>query len=138
MSTEETLIWEEKASMRDFYVTPMHWAYTAVTLGLYAVIVYLIRLYTRYKLTSERLVKESGLLGKSIDEIELFRIKDTKLKQGFFQRVVDMGDIEIISADVSGSFTLTNIPKAREKREQIRTWSNKSREAKGVRTIINE
>jgi len=79
MSTEEQTIWKEKASMRDFYVNPIHWFFTFVTLGLYLVVVYLVRLNTRYTLTNERLIKESGLLGKRVDEIELFRVKDTKV-----------------------------------------------------------
>jgi uncharacterized membrane protein YdbT with pleckstrin-like domain len=138
MSMEEITVWRETASMRDFYVNPKHWVLTLLTLGIYAGIVYLVRYYTRYRLTNQRLIKESGLLGRRIDEIELYRIRDTRLHQPFLQRLVGMGDVEVHSADVSGSFRIENLPGAAEKREQIRSLSNEAKEARGVRTVINE
>ena len=136
--TEEKTIWAETASMKDFYVTPKHWLFTILSLGIYALVVYLNRLYTRYTLTNQRLIMESGLLVKRIEEIELFRINDTKFNQSFFQRLVDMGDIAVFSSDQTGNFVLLHMPNAREKREQIRTMANQSREENGIRTIIND
>ena len=46
---------------------------------------YLNRINTRYTLTNERLKIEKGLLSKSVDEIELFRVKDTKVKSTFLK-----------------------------------------------------
>ena len=138
MSSEEITVWRESASMRDFYVNPAHWLFTLITLGIYAGIVYLVRYYTRYHLTNQRLIKESGLLSKRIDEIELYRIRDTRVHQPFFQRLVGMGDVDVNSVDVSGSFRIENLPGAMEKREQIRIFANQSKEARGVRTVINE
>ena len=134
----EKTFWTEKASMKDFYVTPTHWIFTLCTFGLYFIIVYLIRLNTRYSLTNERLLIESGILSKHIDEIELFRIKDTKLSQGLFQRFVGLGDISIVSTDDTGNLTLNCLPNAKEKREQLRTLSNDARTQKGVRTLVHE
>ena len=65
----EKTFWTEKASMKDFYVTPTHWILTLCTFGLYFIIIYLTRLYTRYTLTNERLIIESGILSKNLDEI---------------------------------------------------------------------
>lgn len=138
MSSEEITVWRETASMRDFYVNPKHWVLTLLTVGIYAAIIYLVRYYTRYRLTNQRLIKESGLLGRRIDEIELYRIRDTRLNQPLFQRLVGMGDVEVHSVDVSRSFLLENLPGAADKREQIRTLSNQAKEARGVRTVINE
>jgi uncharacterized membrane protein YdbT with pleckstrin-like domain len=138
MSENEEVIWSEKAGMADFKVYPIHWIFTAVTLGLYFLITYLTRFYTRYTLTNERLIKESGILKKERDEIELFRIKDTAVRAGLFQRFVGYGNIAIVSSDLTGTFVLENMPDAMKKREQIRSMSNKSREAKGIRTVISE
>jgi uncharacterized membrane protein YdbT with pleckstrin-like domain len=107
-------------------------------MGLYFLIVYLTRLYTRYTLTDERLIIESGILSKNIDEIELFRIKDTKLSQGLFQRFVGLGDIKVTSTDETADLTMTCLPNAKEKREQLRTLSNEARTKKGVRTLVHE
>lgn len=138
LDTEEKTIWVEKAGMADFKVYPPHWLLTILTLGVYAFIVYLQRIYTRYTLTNERLIKESGILMKERDEIELFRIKDTAVHAGLFQRLVGYGNIAIVSSDLSGTFVLENIPEAMKKREQIRTASNICRQTRGVRTIVNE
>jgi len=135
---QEEIIWSERAGMKDFYVNPILWFKTLFTLGIYLLYSYLVRIYDRYTLTNERLIKESGILSKSRDEIELFRIKDTKVKSNFFQRLVGYGDIEVISTDVTDVFLMENIPDAMAKREKIRALSNYSREAKGIRTIVNE
>jgi uncharacterized membrane protein YdbT with pleckstrin-like domain len=138
MAEEEKEIWSEKASMLDFAVNPFQWIFTLVTLGVYFVLVYLIRLNTRYTLTNERLKITKGLLSKSVDEIELFRIKDTKVQQTFLNRIVGIGQIDVISSDLTGSFRLKYLPKAPDRREEIRRLSNESRERQGVRTIVNE
>jgi hypothetical protein len=59
-------------------------------------------------------------------------------KATLFQRFVGYGNIVVVSTDGSGTFVMENLPDAMAKREQIRVMSNKAREAKGVRTIINE
>jgi uncharacterized membrane protein YdbT with pleckstrin-like domain len=105
---------------------------------LYFLTTYIGRFYTRYTLTNERLIKESGILKKERDEVELFRIKDTAVRAGLFQRFVGYGNIAIVSTDLSGTFVLENMPDAMKKREEIRSMSNKSRESKGIRTIISE
>lgn len=138
MIPQEEIIWSERAGMKDFYVNPILWFKTLFTLGIYLLYSYLVRIYDRYTLTNERLIKESGILSKSRDEIELFRIKDTKVKSNFFQRLVGYGDIEVISTDVTDIFLMENIPDAMAKREKIRALSNYSRETKGIRTIVNE
>ena len=138
MAEEEKEIWSEKASMLDFAVNPWQWFLTIFTLGLYFIIVYLSRLSTRYTMTNERLKVTKGLLSKSVDEIELFRIKDTKVSQSFLNRIVGIGDIDITSSDETGMISLKNLPKAPDRREEIRRLSNEAREKKGVRTIVNE
>lgn len=116
MTTEETDIWKETASMRDFYVNPKHWLFCLLTLGAYAAVVWLHRYSTRYRLTNERLIKISGLLAKGVDEVELYRIRDTRVHQSLLQRLVGLGDIEVTSTDASGTFCLENLPDALDKR----------------------
>ncbi len=135
--SEEIEIWSEKASMLDFIVNPMQWIFTICTLGIYFLIVYLSRLNTRYTLTDERLKITSGLLTKKVDEIELFRIKDTKVTQTFLERLVGIGTISVISSDETENVIISYLPNSINRREEIRDYSNKSREKKGVRTIVD-
>ena len=138
MITNEDIIWTERAGMKDFYVNPLLWIKTILTLGIYVLYTYFVRIYDRYTLTNERLIKESGLFSKERDEIELFRVKDTNVKSSFFQRLVGYGTVVVKGTDGSGDFYLENLPDAMAKREQIRSLSNQIRESKGIRTIINE
>lgn len=138
ITSSEEIIWSEKASMLDFIVNPFHWIFTIFTLGLYFVLVYLSRLYTRYTLTSERLKVTSGLLAKNVDEVELFRVQDSKVHQSFLDRLVGLGTISVQSADKTGTIVMRKIPKAQERRETLRTLSNKARDERGVRTVMME
>lgn len=138
MTTNETEIWSDNASMLDFLVNPIHWLLTLLTCGIYFVLVFLNRLNTRFTLTNERLIITKGLLSKSVDEIELFRVKDTKINQTFFSRLVKLGDIDVTSSDETGFIRLVNISNAQTRREDIRRFANEARERKGIRTIVNE
>jgi len=138
MAGKEEEIWSDKASMLDFLVNPILWLLTLLTCGIYFNIVSVSRLHTRYTLTTERLKVTKGFLSKSVVEIELFRVKDTKVEQSFLNRLVGIGHIDVISSDQTGRIKLTNLPKALQRREEIRRLSNEARERKGIRTIVNE
>lgn len=129
----EKEIWSERAGLKDAFVTPM------LPINLFLIpFIYLSRIYSRYTLTDERLIISKGILSKTIDEIELFRIKDTKVQQTMFQRIIGYGTVTVISTDKSGYLEMDHLPNAVQRREQIRSLANKSREQKGVRTIVNE
>lgn len=135
---EEKIIWTESAGIADFKVYPVYWVLTLVTAGFYLLYVYLVRVYTRYTLTDQRLIKEWGILQKGRDDIELFRVKDTTVRSGFFQRLVGYGDISVVSSDRTGPVVLENMPDAFNKREKIREMSNRARERAGLRTLVSE
>lgn len=55
-----------------------------------------------YKLTTERLlIEKQGIITKTRDEIELYKIKDIAVKQKLKDKMLNVGDIEIISSDES-------------------------------------
>ena len=56
---------------------------------------------TVYELTSERLKLRSGVLNKHLDEVELYRVRDYKLEQPFFQRLFGLGNIVLQTSDRS-------------------------------------
>jgi membrane protein YdbS with pleckstrin-like domain len=60
-----------------------------------------LRASTKYSLTSYRLFHEKGLLGRTRDRIEVIDIDDVTLTQGFFERMLNIGTIHIISSDES-------------------------------------
>jgi hypothetical protein len=76
---------------------------------------------TRYELTTQRLRTYRGILSNNIEEIELIRIKDSKVKQHVGERMLNVGDVSVISADSSTpEFVLQNVRNPVEVRETIR------------------
>ena len=102
-----------------------------VALGLAAVIVVhgLVRLLhamlgtlrRHYRVTTQRIVLENGILSKDVDEVDLRVVDDTRLHQSFLERLVGIGRIEILSQDkTEGDLMLSDIAHPKQLREIIR------------------
>lgn len=86
----------------------------------------------RYELTSQRLRVSRGLLGRSVDELELVRIRDTSITQHLGERALNVGDITVISNDPSHpELKLHNVRHANEVRELIRKAVMAERKRRG-------
>jgi membrane protein YdbS with pleckstrin-like domain len=59
------------------------------------------RLSVRYRLTSQRLYHEKGVLRRTIDRIELIRMDDITCEQGPVERALGIGSIRVKSTDRS-------------------------------------
>jgi membrane protein YdbS with pleckstrin-like domain len=90
----------------------------------------------RYVVSTQRVRIVSGLLGKEIQEIELFRVKDTMVHQTFFLRLFGLGTITILSGDEKQPrLVLAGVPGAIELREKIRAEVMTLRQRFGVREV---
>ena len=87
-----------------------------------------------YTLTNERLkINKQGLITQTRSDLELFKIKDMTVKQKMKDKVLNIGDIEIISADESDPLlVLKNIKDPHGIREKIRDASKYAKEKAGV------
>ena len=132
---QENIIWSESVTMRDFWVKPTKWLWTICTVSLYFIFVFLSRSSKSYTLTNERLTIKEGILSKKVDEIELFRIKDSKVSQTALERLVGIGTITVISGDKTGNLIIEPITSPVKKREDLRRLANAARDKRGVRTI---
>jgi len=89
-----------------------------------------------YVVTTQRVRIVSGLLSKSIQEIELFRVKDTMVGQTLFLRLFGLGTITIISGDAHNPYiVLSAVPKPIELRERLRQEVMALRQRYGVREM---
>lgn len=96
-------------------------------------------LRVRYELTTQRLRIYRGLIGRDIEEIDLIRIRDTKVKQHAAERAANIGDITILSTDQSNpEIVLENVDKPVEAREIIRKTYLAEQERRGLRYRDNE
>ncbi|WP_338794105.1 PH domain-containing protein [Bernardetia sp. MNP-M8] len=92
--------------------------------------------FINYTLTSERLIIKKGMLTRTTDEIELYRVKDIRLVEPFLQRLVGLSVIEITSSDRSNpNLSLSGIRKGDELRNNLRNQVERLRTNKNVREV---
>ncbi len=85
---------------------------------------------TTYVLTTERLRVEHGLLSRKADSVELYRVKDIRVKKSMTQRSRRRGDVIVLSSDAShDDIRLESVPDPDELAETIRSLVKASREA---------
>lgn len=60
---------------------------------------FLIIRTTTYSISRGRLVGSKGILSKTVDELELYRIKDYRVTQSFVQRLFNVGVVELMTSD---------------------------------------
>jgi uncharacterized membrane protein YdbT with pleckstrin-like domain len=116
----------ESAEQRGGLIT-IGWLITAALvlfLGISIATALLLLRATRYTITDQRLLIESGLFSKRVDEIDMRLIDDTLFQQGFIHRVLGIGHVTVMSSDKNTPvFTLRGIRDPRQVRELIRTHS---------------
>ncbi|MBE6737709.1 MAG: PH domain-containing protein [Ruminococcaceae bacterium] len=89
--------------------------------------------FTRYKLTEERLLIETGFLSKKEEEIRLYRIMDLTLLRPLGQRIFKLGTIHCCTADKSTpEFDVLKVKDAEKVRDLLSELVEKQREAKRV------
>ena len=93
--------------------------------------------FTRYFLTDEKLIINTGFLSRKEDEIRLYRMTDFSVTQKFFQRIFKVGNIHISSSDnMQGEFTIYEVKNPYEIKEKLSDMVEKERQKKGI--VTNE
>lgn len=76
---------------------------------------------THYTVTTQRVIIETGLTSKSVEDIDLRYVDDTQFRQRFIERILGIGSVTIISSDkVAPTYMLRGVPDPRGLRELIR------------------
>ena len=89
--------------------------------------------FTVYGFSEDRPYVKTGILNTREDEIRLYRITDIGLTRTLWQRIMGMGTIQIYSSDQSiGDFSLINLKKSDEVKEQLSQLIEKERTNKKV------
>ena len=136
----ENLLWSGTPSQVTNLGTFVIWGILACTLVLAPVsLILIIWKYLEvknqvYELTNQRLKMHSGVLSKKIEELELYRVRDTQFEQPFFLRLFGLGNVILLTTDsTSPEIILPAIPSAQGVREQIRNAVEETRDSKRVR-----
>ena len=90
---------------------------------------------TRYRLTTQRLFAQTGLIAKHLEEVELFRVKDVTLRQGVLDRLLGVGTVTVLSTDdTAPELELAGIRDPLAAKEALRTAFRAARQREGLRT----
>jgi uncharacterized membrane protein YdbT with pleckstrin-like domain len=105
---------------------------------LVVVLKWLQNMAAKYEVTPERLIVRRGIVFKSIDEIELYRIKDVRMDFSLLNQWAGIGRICVTSSDETtrvGDLVMRDIPDAHRRREELRRLVDAARQKRGVREI---
>lgn len=110
-----------------------------VGVGFLIILVQWIRfLDVTYELTEDRLILRKGIFVKSIDEIELYRVKDVRMDFTLINQWAGIGTIGIDSSDETtreGALVIPHIERAAERREEMRRLVDAARQKRRVREL---
>lgn len=96
--------------------------------------------FTRYRLTEEKLIIDTGFFTRKEDEIRLYRIMDIGLKRSLGERMFGLGTIHCCSGDkTSPEFDIKRIKKSRDVKELLSDLVEKRRmeQRVGVREYMS-
>ena len=89
--------------------------------------------FTKYILTKEKLLIQTGILNTKEEEVRLYRIMDVTLRRSLIQRLFGLGTIHCCSADKSTSeFDIQWIPNSAQVKERLSDLVEAERMAKRV------
>ena len=134
---DETAIFELKPAYRA-HLGLLVWGVLLAPVGIGLILLarawYLVA-STRYRLTSQRLFAQTGLIAKNLEEVELFRVKDVTLSQGVLDRLLGVGTVTVLSTDdTAPRLELAGIRDPLAAKEALRTAFRAARQREGMRT----
>lgn len=110
-----------------------------VGVGLIIVLaVWIQNMLVTYELTEDRLILRKGIFVKSIDEIELYRVKDVRLDFTLINQWAGIGTITVDSSDETtrdAPLVMPHIDDAAGRRERLRALVDTARQKRRVREV---
>ncbi|HEY7808955.1 MAG TPA: PH domain-containing protein [Allosphingosinicella sp.] len=92
----------------------------------------------RYSVVEDRLIIRRGIFMKSIDEVELYRVKDIRLDFSLINQWAGIGTLCIGSSDETtrgGALVIRHVEHAEARREALRRLVEAARQKRRVREI---
>ena len=90
----------------------------------------------KYELSSERLKTRSGVLNKTTNELELYRVKDYRLDRPLLLRLFSVGNLVLETSDKSSpTVVIQAVPDGEELLGKIRHYVEIRRDQKRVREV---
>jgi len=133
MNTDENILWTARPSQVTNLVSYIFLFWTIVV----PIVVYLKTRFTVYELTNKRLRLRTGVLTQTIEETELYRIRDYHIVKPILLRIFGLGNLHIYSEDKSsGQWLVLHAIKDVEKiKDLLRNNVEEVRKQTGTREI---
>jgi membrane protein YdbS with pleckstrin-like domain len=110
------------------------WIVAVGTLGIAGLVYWMESRSTRYEITTQRVRIERGLLSKSTQDIELYRIDDIVIEQPLGMRMLGHGRLVLRSTDRSlPEVRIAGVPGFSSLADQLREQALRERERRGVK-----
>jgi len=110
------------------------WVLSVLTLGIAALCYWIASLSTRFEITTQRVRIERGVLSKSRQDTEIYRIDDISLEQPLGMRMLGHAILFLRSTDRSTpEIRLYGVPGLAALSEQLRECALRERERRGVK-----
>jgi uncharacterized membrane protein YdbT with pleckstrin-like domain len=94
--SEELVLFEGRPAL---FASASAYLWTALSLGLFALYRWWVVSGIHYKITTRRIVVETGVLSKKLEQVDLYRIADYAVERPFGQRLVGTGNLTFETLD---------------------------------------
>lgn len=132
---DEEIIWEGHADWRAWGgLTILGCLLTPVVIGIVILAVVWTRTRSkRWKITTMRVEVEEGWLSRTIETLELWRIRDIEFSQGLFDRMLRTARLEITAQDGQNpTMEVRGFPSDRSLYDKLMTAVMTSRQQRGI------
>jgi uncharacterized membrane protein YdbT with pleckstrin-like domain len=111
-----------------------------LTLGIWLLVRWFQTMGRTYRITTRRIVVESGVLSKKLEQIDLYRVADYTVERPFGQRIMGTGNLLLKTFDkTTPELDVVNIKTDVVKLyEQVRAATETDKARRGVRMVDYE
>ena len=114
------------------------WLLVVLTIGIAYIVFWLKSLSITYEITDQRIRIERGLLSKTKENVELFRIDDFDVHKPLGMRLVGHCQLRLRSSDPNQqTVTIEGIPGLEELADTLRECSLRERKRRRITTLID-
>jgi uncharacterized membrane protein YdbT with pleckstrin-like domain len=115
------------------FFTVWQYVWTVLTIGIAALVYWMRAKAVRYEVTTQRIKIETGILSKTKENLELFRVDHVTVEKPLGMRMLGFGVVRLVTSDRSeGHALLWGLRDFERLAEQIRDSSLKERQRRGI------
>ena len=104
---------------------------------VWLLILHLKRTSTRYAISATTLDIESGILSRSIDTLQLWRVRDLEFSQSLWNRILGIASIRVFTKDASDpELRIVGLPGSRAIFDQLKDAIEESRRSRNLLGIV--